>query len=219
MNLYKKNPEIDGSFCLNGNTLDDDSVVAGKEFDAFANPATFPGRPVKLVRVEFDDMTDAQKESAKAFVDNMKDKPPRHLGAITSKAFEMTQTGEPRIKISEPVRTAVAPTPKPEPIPEPEVEPKTVAEALGEGIEDPTKEAPDTSLDGLFTSETLAKRFPGVTPANAGKVLDKFDKVEDLAGASNVDLRSVGVRSNFFSKIRGEAKALLEEMTSEDGEE
>lgn len=210
MDFFKKNPKIKGAVCVQGYTLDDESVVIGEEFKMFANPKTFHGRDPMLVPVAFEELSEGQKATLEKFMATQKPKPPRHLGPITSANFDVSMKGEARIKLSEPVRTAVAPTPEPEPEPEPDEETAEVAEEKGavEGL----KEEPSTVLTEIMSTKEMVDEFPGITNSNVSKIIKKFKTLEDLVEASNVDLRSAKVRPNFYNKVREAAEEKLKEI-------
>jgi len=107
-----------------------------------------------------------------------------------------------KIEIVAPIRATSAPTPKPDvekPVvkEEPKDEPKSLAE----------EKAPRVKLlSEQYSPATLVDSCPGLNDSTAAKVLAKFKTMAELSEASNVDLRSLGIRSNYFNKVRAWAK-------------
>lgn len=194
MNLYRKNPEIKGAICVQGQTVDDDDIVFGNEFERFADPNTFPGIPVRLVRIEFQKLNPEQREKLRGFENQLQPKPPKHLGVITTANFRSSDEG---------VEVAKA---KPASIFPKEVEPKTVETTIEEEEKAPVR------IDELFSEVEFIDNFHGVTETNVKKVLKKFSTIEGLAKARNTELRQTGIRSNFFGRVRDCAKGILNEL-------
>jgi len=211
MILYRKNPKIEGDMTLQQIPFDDDMIVFGEEFAMFADPMTFPGRPTKLVVVEYKDLSKSQKAALDHFQATRKPAPLRHLGVIKSDMFDVKETGEVELvskgmnKFAEPE----APVPTVEDDPE-HVE---VQEDVDPDVE--YKEVISTDLRDMFNKDELVDEFPGITEANSENVFEAFKTIEDLSEASNVDLKKAGIRSNFYSRVRGTAKEFLESMQEE----
>jgi len=212
MNLYKKNPEIEGTVCVNGELMDDDSIVFGKDFEMFADPKTFPGQKVILVRVDFNKLDEKQMAKLQQFEVGRHPKPPRHMGPITTANFK--NAGDGSVKMSN-KPDKVTPPKAPEPVTEKKKEPekKTVEEIIQDEESEPVK------IDEVFSQPEFVEDFAGVTDGNVKKVLKKFKTFDELAKASNTDLRAAGVRSNFFGRVRDRASEVLEEIAKEDTEE
>lgn len=212
MNLYQKNPEIKGTICVNGKLIDDDSIVFGKDFDMFANPKTFPGQTVLLVRVEFDKLSKEQQEKLKVFESELKPKPPRHMGAITTANFK--NQGDGTVKLSNKPEV-IAPPKKVEAAKEVVEEKKEPEKKTVEQMIQDEENAP-VNIDEVFSPSEFVDDFAGITEGNVGKVMKSFKTFNDLAGASNTDLRKVGVRSNFFGRVRERAQEIIDEIASGD---
>jgi len=187
MEFYKKNPKIEGTITVQKVLLDDDMVVTGEEFRIFANPKTFPSIPVRLVAVDFDSLTETQKERAIQFAKERGQPAPRHLGVIKSENFELTRDGAFKIHSQPKKPSKQAPAPV---LPPKKAEPK---------------------LTQLYNLDEFIDIFPGITDRNARQVRRKFLTVKSLAEASNADLRAVGVRSNFFKRLRDRANLEMEQ--------
>jgi len=215
MNLYGKNPKIEGTICIQGKTLDDDSIVFGKEFDMFADPRTFPDIEVKLVRVSFNDLTDTQKMKLQGFEGQLQPKPPRHLGPSTTANFKNAGDGsvkmaaKPEKFIPPPQEVVEAPkVVETVEVKEPEV--KSTAQVIQDEENEPVR------IDEFFSNAEFVDDFAGITDANVEKVLEKFETLDDLVSASNTDLRASGIRSNFFGRVRDRATEVLEEIAESD---
>lgn len=193
MNLYRKNPEIKGTICVQGQVLDDDDVVFGNEFERFADPNTFPGITPRLMRIEFKDLSKGQKEKLKGFEDQLQPKPPKHLGVITTANFRSSDEG---VEVAKAKPVSVFP----------KEEPKTVEKIVEEEEKVPIR------IDELFSEAEFIENFHGITEANAKRVLAKFSTIESLAKARNTELRQTGIRSNFFGRVRDCAKGILNEL-------
>jgi hypothetical protein len=225
MKFYKRNPEVEHEFTLQGIVMDEDTVVCGEEFAPFADPKTFPGRPPKLIVVAFESLTDDQKFQVKGFADNQAVKPPRHLGVITSDAFH--SPGESKFKISnvpdiaEERRKQLE---KAKPIDTPEVrgpeknldlgrvrygkEKTTEQEIIEEMMGDALPE-----LKKMYSPKAMVELFPGVTEKNVSKILENFRDLDELSKAANAELRRSGMPPNYFGRVR--ARALAEKKAYE----
>jgi hypothetical protein len=223
MKFYVKNPEIEHDVTVQGKNMGKDTVVCGEEFAPFADPGTFPGWTPKLVEVSFEKLTEAQRLQARGVAEEQTKKPPRHLGVITS---ENISHPEGKLKIS-----AAGP---------PDVTKKDKAKAKVEppeqpGLRGPEKDKPDQDkpvtkeeiiktfdkglprLTEMYSTGEFAEIFPGVTPKNAVKVMKSFLSLDELATASNVELRKTGIRANFFDRLRKKAGHEKDEFESKRG--
>jgi len=199
MRFFKKNPKIEGDICVCGKPFSDDTVVFGEEFAPFADPKTFPGMEPRLVECQMNEIQGEKLDNLKAFETSRVPEPPRHSGGTTTANFHMEGEGA-KIDILAPIRTAVAPTPKPV-----EDTPK-VEEILKRSVVDEEKIPKVKLISELYSPSSMASECPGVNESSASKIIAKFKTLEDLASASNVDLRTAGIRSNYFNKVRAWAK-------------
>jgi hypothetical protein len=227
MKFYKRNPEVEHEFTLQGIVMDEDTVVCGEEFAPFADPHTFPGRPPKLIVVSFESLTDNQKLQVKGFADKQAARPPRHLGIIKS---DMIHTpGESKFKISN--------------VPDISKErKKKLAEA--KAIKTPEVKGPEQNLDlgrirygrngktteqeiieemmgdslpelkKMYSPTKMVEVFPGVTEKNVSKILENFRDLDELSKAANAELRRSGMPPNYFGRVR--ARAIAEKKSYED---
>jgi len=192
MEFYKKNPKIEGNITVQGEAMDDDRVVCGKDFKMFADPATFPGMLPRLVTVDFDKLTDSQKEQARAFAIAQGEKPPKHLGVIKSDDFLTTDAGEVQVVKK--------------PVPLKRVEPK-VPEKSEAKISDPRPQKVKT-INDMYSPQAFVELMPGVTDGNVKKVFNQATTLADLSQASNVQLRKMGVSPSFYGRLRDKAAKL-----------
>jgi len=195
MDFYKKNPVIKGTIYVQGKEMNDDTVVCGEEFRMFADPATFPNVPVRLVRVDFNALNADQVAQVQGLSKEQAARPPRHLPPIMSEQFSVSSMGELK------------------PIPKVEEKKDVIAEKKAEKL---VVSKADKSLTEVFTMAEFINAFPGVTEENAENILAKFKTLRDFANATNVDLRTVGVRSNFFVRLRNAATEALQEYEDEE---
>lgn len=226
MKFYKRNPEVEHEFTLQGIVMDKDTIVCGEEFAPFADPKTFPGKPPKLVVVAFESLTDDQRVQVRGFADKQAMKPPRHLGIITSDAFH--SPGESKFKISNVPDIAEERERQLEearPIETPEVrgpeknldlgrvrygeqnqtaEQEAIEEMMGDKLPE---------LKKMYSPKAMVELFPGVTEKNVSKILENFQDLEELAHAANAELRRAGMPPNYFGRVR--ARALAEKKAYE----
>lgn len=205
MEFYKKNPEIKGSITVQGKLIDDDTVVSGEQFKVFADPKTFPGTTVRLVRVEFKDLSQRQKDQVQDFIAEQKGLPPRHLGVIKSDAFKATDGGNVKVVDTAAVTPTSTRAVRSEPVPPKE------PERPREPLVDPSKEKPKL-VSEMFTHQTFAETFPGITEKNAKKALKQTTTLEALANADNATLRKMGISPSFYGRLREKAQELLGEQ-------
>lgn len=199
MRFYKRNPKIKETVFVCGKAFEEDTVVFGDEFAPFADPNTFPGIEPRLVECQMGEIQGDKLAKLKEYESDKVPERPRHSGGTTTANFHMGDEGA-RIDIVAPIRTAVAPSPVPQATQqEPSQEPSAVDEA---------KAPQRKSLSEMFEPVAMAEACPGVNASSAAKIIAKFKWPQDLANASNVDLRATGVRSNYFSKVRAWAKEL-----------
>jgi len=217
--FYKKNPKVDGVIGVQNVSFDDDTVVEGDEFAMWANPNTFPGWTPSLVVVTAGELTKAQAEALQYYRSHKKPAPPRHLGVITTKNFENTQEGA-KVQITQPPIKHEAPAPDPDDDAEAkaarekaekEEEERLAAQTEQDRLaaEEAAKKKSGTPVSN-FTPDQLVDGIKGVTGKNVAKVMKKFPTVEAIAKASNIDLRSCGIKANFFKAVRDSAAQMVE---------
>jgi len=211
MEFYKKNPEIKGTIFVQGEEIDDEKVVCGEKFRIFADPSTFPGKPPKLVKTELESLDSKQISDVKKQVKEEAAKPPRHLGVIKSTQFDITRdTGEMRLE-NRPERPNEAVLAKLEAEVEEEIIPEKV-EKVEEVKLISESDLASKTLKEIYTVEQIIDVFPGITDKNAEAFMNMFDKVHDVSVASNVDLRRLGVPSNYFRRLRDRASDILKDQ-------
>jgi hypothetical protein len=212
MNLYKKNPKIKGSFFLQGELVDDDTVLAGEKWEMFADPSTFPGRPPKLVKQEFNDLSHDERKVVSELPADTGKIPPRHIGPTTSAAFELDTVGDLKIKSNVTQEKRSGQTGAIRVVPGPNEEELALerADEVVEELTPPKSKSKEIVLDEAYTKATLTEALPGVTKSNVGKVFRGFRTMKELARAGNSDLAKVGVRSNFFIRLREAATNIVE---------
>jgi ERCC4-type nuclease len=98
---------------------------------------------------------------------------------------------------------------------------KIIESVVAKDVEKPKPEKlvvakADKPLMDIFDMDMFIDKFPGVTAENAESLLAKFKTLRDFANATNVDLRTAGVRSNFFTRLRAAAMELLDEYEDEE---
>jgi hypothetical protein len=197
MNLYKKNPKIEGVIWIQGQEVDGDTILVGEEYEVFADPMTFPGRPPKLVKVEFSKLSSAKQREIEDMSMEVAKKPPKHLGVVKTDSIRMADgdykiSNKPITKPAKPVVSMKADASK-------KVAPKVKPENVEYVV----------ILKESFTRDELIDSLPGITESNVKGVLDKFETLEELAKADNVSLKSAGIRSNFFTRVRETAAEML----------
>lgn len=193
MEFYKKNPEIkDEVIFVCGERIASDTVVSGEKFRPFADPKTFPGIPASLVKVEFNQINDDQRQHAVSVAEKEANEPPRHIGPTTSANFKMTSDGDFEIKSN--------------PVVEQEKKEKEEVKAQAESGKK------EILLDDVYGAEKMAILFPGVTEDNADRVIGKFKSLANLSRASNIDLRACGINPALYKKLREKACLLLDEL-------
>jgi len=201
MRFYKKNPEIRDTITVQGVALDDEKIVCGDRFAIFADPATFPGIPVRLIEVDFSEMSRDQQRRAADCAAEHDGIPPRSLGVIKSDQFQVTPAAEVKV-VSPPPRPVVKEQEKPV---------DNGLDVLKKHIES-EKKSKTHALETLFSLEDFIDTFPGVTPANAQILRKKFKTLDELVEASNSTLRACGVKPNFFGRLRDRAQAEIDEL-------
>lgn len=211
MEFYKKNPEIKGTIFVQGEEMDDEKVVCGEKFRPFADPNTFPGKPPKLVKTELESLDSKQITDVKNQAKAEAEKPPKHLGVIKSSQFDVTKdTGEVRIEHkSELPDKEILPDMESEGLEE--INPMKVEKAKDVKLVSDSDLASKT-LKEIYTVEQIIEVFPGITDKNAEAFVKAFDKVHDVSVASNVDLRRIGVPSNYFRRLRDRASDILKDQ-------
>jgi len=200
MEFYKKNPEIKGNITIQGKLLDDTTVVCGEEFDIFADPTTFPGKPVKLVKVEFNKLKGEEKGQVEEFSKERHSKPPKHLGVVMSSQFDVTNEGDMK--------------PRPEMIKKEKPKPPAPLPLEEEVKKSLKKESPP--IGEAYSIQELIDVFPGITEVNAGSVIEKKMTLKGLSEASNSSLRRMGIAPSFFGRLRTKAIDLLKSVDEEE---
>jgi hypothetical protein len=196
MEFYKKNPAIKGTIWVQGKEVGDNDVVCGEEFRLFADPSTFPGIPVRLIKTEFGSLNQEQVKQVQNLSKEIAERPPRHLPPIMSDQISMTSGGE--VKIIEPI-----------------IEKKNDNAVEKTQVKLVVSKA-DKPLTEVFSFDEFVGTFSGITEGNAENILNKFKTMRDFAKATNVELRTAGVKSNFFSRLRTAVITLLEEWENEE---
>ena len=188
MEFYKKNPEIKGDITVQGKAIGDDTVVCGEEFKIFANPNTFPGKLVKLIKVDPEDINKKQKKEVDVLAKEQAEKPPKHLGVITSD--NMSSEKRPDVR-AEP----------------------TIPDMQGKMKEEDEKKEgkKEFLIRDKYSSQEMLETFPGVTEANVEKVLKYATTLERIVESSNSALRKMGIAPGYFSRLRDKAKELSEQ--------
>jgi hypothetical protein len=228
MIIYVKNPDRkeEAVGCC-GVYFDKDTAVFGDKFLPFTDPTTFPGKIPMLKICSFDDLTPEQRNSFEKFRDDYKEPPPKHLGLITTQNFKTYDDGA-RVIIS--TNNVSHDAPKPEPLKD---DPVAIEEQKNEieNEKDVSEEKKKLANQQMFVEEDtgvklndyspndLVRLLPGITSRNVNSLLKHVDTMEDLTETSNIVLRKVGVRPNYFDRLRSVARAFLDELGSEDFEE
>jgi len=189
---YKKNPEYKGTTCLNGVVFDEDTVVAGDQWEQWTRPQ-FPGIPSVLIHAPQD--TPVTKNTSAA--PQEPPKAPEGRVALTSNKPDADKPGDQ--EEAKGTGTLSVVKRKPEPVPEkPVVDP-----AIHEGLEDDDDDGPEI------------QDIPGVGPGRA-RALEKagYTTVEQVAGASATQMvKDVGARKMTVATARSvisKAKRLLD---------
>lgn len=195
MDCYKKNPEIEGNITVQGKLLTDDTVVCGEEFKPFADPKTFPGKPVKLIKVEYQDIDTKQKKDVADLVKEQANKPPKHLGVIRSENISATENGE--VQVAKPVPDV------------PELEAEKAKEK--EKTDDAPGKKQEVLIRDKYSEQDLLDLLPGVTDSNVARVLKYSTTLDAVVNASNTALRKMGIAPGYFGRLRDKAKSLVEE--------
>jgi len=206
MEFYKKNPSINGVIVVRGVSMNDDTVVCGGDFEMFADPMTFPGKPPKLVRVDISELTDEQKEQVAEFISDQRKKPPRHLGVTKSSDFSMNSFGDLKIKSNPSVDRKLEKRLEKEQFIKKETTKDSPMDIVRKQEEPRVK-----SIADQYSPMELVEALPGVTKRNAKNIIEKVKTMGDLSMLSNVGLRSLGITPPFYKKLRKKARALVEE--------
>lgn len=213
MEFYKKNPEIPGTIFVQGEAIDDEKVVCGEKFKPFADPNTFPGRPPKLVKVEGKELNRGQIDDVQKQAKKQANEPPKHLGVIKSAQFVVNkETGEAKLKAEPKLPPEAKPKKVVEPEPKEEVELGEEAEAKEEAepVIEEQKSKGSRKISEMYSTEDIVEVFPGITDKNADQFSKKFSTLMDVVHASNVDLKKIGVPSNYFRRLRDKAVEIIE---------
>lgn len=225
--FYKKNPVLEGIQGVQGMSFDDDTVVEGQEFAIWADRRTFPPPWIPpLVIVTAQEMSREQAEALNFYRANKVPPPPRHLGVITTKNFENTDEGA-KVQFMQPPIRHEAPAPRIDD----DAEAKAAAEKAEKeenerraaqteqdrvDAEDKEKQkAAGTPIDSIAI-ESLIEYLKGVTEKNASAVIKRFATLEELSKASNADLRTCNIKSNFFKLVRSSAVELIAALEQEE---
>lgn len=199
MRFYKKNPDVEGTPFVCGKRMDDETIVCGEEFAPFADPKTFPGKPPKLVEVSIDVLNEKQKLMAKDVAIEQAERPPRHLGVVTSDSIASG------IKGTGPINIVESPTDMGSGKNKKSSQAKVIPDKKKYEIKDVfTDKIP--VLNTKYGETGLIDVFPGITERNVKKILSSFNNLLELTNASNADLRKAGVQPNFFDRVRKTAK-------------
>ena len=191
MEFYRKNPVIKDVIWVQGERVDDETVLAGDEFKPFSDPSTFPGVPPKLVKMEPEKLSPEQLGDASDLVKKQSERPPRHLGVIKSSQFAVTP--ECAVRVYEEMVRDIPVKADGAVVVGGQAEKDSVAVVDG-GVE--------KLLSELYSEQELIEAFPGITVKNASKVLSSFKLLPDLARASNVDLKMAGVQPSYYRRVR-----------------
>jgi len=186
---------------LQGQEINDSTVLMGEKWEMFANPATFPGVPPKLVKVEFGSLSLEERMKVQNTPEEVEK--PRHAGVIKSDFIK-----EPKVEnaVVVPVVSLIKTGDK-------KIDPESAV--VKKEVELQQQQSQVHKITDVYEISYFIKDFPGITEKNVKKVLEKFQTIEDLLNSNNSDLSQVGVRTKYFGNIRGAAKDVLENLARE----